>query len=74
MRRATSRPSSPQKRPGFEIGLACGNRITITEEWAELERLVIDHDKPGVDLLLVTARGSDHNGQIFPAEEVVAEF
>jgi hypothetical protein len=35
---------------------------------------VIDHDQPGVDLPLVTAGGPDHNGQIFPAEEVVAEF
>jgi hypothetical protein len=36
--------------------------------------LVDSHDRPGVDLLLVTAGGPDTNGNIFPVEEAVAHF
>lgn len=59
---------------GFEIGLAYTTLVTAEAAWAEVQRLVDDHDKPGVDLLLVTAGGPDANGDMFPGEEAVAEF
>jgi hypothetical protein len=59
---------------GFELGLAYTTHVTAKSAWAELQRLVDSHDKPGVDLLLVTAGGPDARGNVFPAEEAIANF
>ena len=59
---------------GFEIGFAYTSIITAKEAWQELQRLVDDHDQPGVDILLITAGGPDQNGLVFPAEEGLARF
>ncbi len=59
---------------GFDIALAYTTLLTAEEAWSEVQRLVDSHDKPGVDLLLVTAGGPDANGNVFPAEEAVANF
>jgi hypothetical protein len=58
----------------FELGLAYTTFITDEAAWGELQRLVDGHDRPGVDLLLISAGGPDPNGNIFPAEEAVADF
>jgi hypothetical protein len=59
---------------GFDIALVYTTLLTAEEAWSEVQRLVDSHDKPGVDLLLVTAGGPDANGNVFPAEEAVANF
>lgn len=59
---------------GFELGLAYTTFLTAEAAWRELQRLVDNHDQPGVDLLLVTAGGPDANGNVFPVEEAIADF
>jgi hypothetical protein len=59
---------------GFEIGLAYSALFTAKDAWAELQRRVTQHDKPGVEQLLITAGGPDKNGIIYTAEEVLAVF
>lgn len=59
---------------GFDIALAYTTLITADEAWHELQRLVDAHDRPGVDVLLVTAGGPDSAGNVFPAEEVLVSF
>jgi hypothetical protein len=59
---------------GFELGLAYTTQLTYDDALAEVQRLISVHDKPGVDLLLITASGPDQNGLIYPAEEAIANF
>jgi hypothetical protein len=59
---------------GFELGLAYSTLITARGAWDEIQRLVDGHDKPGVDLLVITAGGPDVRGNLFPAEEALARF
>lgn len=59
---------------GFEIALAYPTTITASEAWESIERLVTKHDKPGVDLLVITASGPDLNGVVYPVEEALADF
>jgi hypothetical protein len=59
---------------GFELGLVYTTFMTAKTAWTEVQRLVDSHDKPGVDVLLITAGGPDATGNVFPAEEVVADF
>jgi hypothetical protein len=59
---------------GFELGLAYTTLLTAQAAWQEVQRLVDQHDQPGVDILLITAGAPDQRGQIFPAEEAIASF
>lgn len=59
---------------GFEIGLAFTTMLTLDAAWQEVQRLVDSHDKPGVDLLLITAGGPDQRGNMFPVEEALFDF
>jgi len=59
---------------GFDIALAYTTLITAEEAWGEVQRLVDSHDKPGVDLLLLSAGAPDDNGNVFPAEEALTSF
>jgi hypothetical protein len=59
---------------GFELGLAYTSFLTVTTAWNEVQRLVDDHDKPGVYILLIMAGAPNQRGDIFPAEEAVAAF
>jgi hypothetical protein len=59
---------------GFELGLGYTSYVTPRKAWEEIQRLVDSHDKPGVDLLVITAGGPDLRGMIFPAEGVLATF
>jgi hypothetical protein len=58
----------------FDIGLAYSTILTGEMAWGEVQRLVRSHDKPGVNLLLITVGGPDANGDMFPAEEAMADF
>jgi hypothetical protein len=59
---------------GFDIALVYTTLLTAEDAWSEVQRLVDSHDKPGVDLLLLTAGGPDANGNVFPAEEALSSF
>jgi hypothetical protein len=59
---------------GFELGLAYTSLITAKTAWDEIQRLVNEHDKAGVDILLITAASPDQRGDIYPAEEAIANF
>jgi hypothetical protein len=59
---------------GFELGLAYTSLITAKAAWTEVQRLTDDHDQPGVDILLITAGAPDQRGEIYPAEEAIANF
>jgi hypothetical protein len=59
---------------GFEIGLAYTTLLTAQEAWDLVQKLVDDHDRPGVDVLLITAGGPNVHGNVFPAEETVGDF
>lgn len=56
---------------GFEIGLAFQSEHTASEEWARLKEVVSRKDKPGNDVLLISAGAPDRTGTCYPAEEVV---
>jgi hypothetical protein len=58
----------------FDIGLAYTTILTGEMAWGEVQRLVRSHDQPGVNLLLITVCGPDANGNMFPAEEAMADF
>jgi hypothetical protein len=59
---------------GFELGIAYTSFLTATAAWNIVHQLVTDHDKAGVDILLMTAGGPDQHGMVYPAEEAVAKF
>lgn len=59
---------------GFEIGLAYTTVLSAQEAWAEVQRLVDQHDQDGVDLLLISAGAPDRDGVIYPGEEAMAQL
>lgn len=59
---------------GFELVLGYSSDYRIGHATAEVERLVSQHDKPGVDTLHISAGAPDRRGVIHPAEEVFARF
>ena len=59
---------------GFEIVLGYPSSHSVSAIRAELERLVVKHDKPGVDVLLVTCGGPARDGYTYPSEELVGRL
>lgn len=59
---------------GFEIGFAYTTKHDRDEGWAEVKRLVKQHDKPGVDHLLITVGGPNERGLAFLSEEAFMDF
>lgn len=59
---------------GFDIGLAYSSFLTATQAWAEIQRLVDEHERRGVDRLLISAGAPDSNGMMYPAGGVLAGF
>ena len=47
---------------------------TASSVAAVVEKLVRDHDKEGVDTLLITSGGPDRDGVMHPMEQVVSDF
>jgi len=58
---------------GFEVALSMALRITASELQAEVERVVLQHDQPGVDRLLISVGAPDRDGLVFPSEPLVVE-
>ncbi|HTP24695.1 MAG TPA: hypothetical protein VMK12_03415 [Anaeromyxobacteraceae bacterium] len=59
---------------GFDLGFAFTTEHTPSSAWAELERLVVQHDNPGIDWLLLSVGAPNRDGLIFPTEEALAQF
>lgn len=65
-------PASPFfGRMGFELAFAYSTEHTPEAGWAELARVVAQHDKPTVDELVLTVGGPDRAGYVYPSEEAV---
>lgn len=59
---------------GFEIGLAYTTVHYASSGWLEIQRRIRDHDKPGIDWLLISVGAPDLRGVIHPSEEAFARF
>lgn len=59
---------------GFELGLAFTTTHRASHEWATLAERVLKKDRPGSDLLLISAGAPDNRGMTYPSEDAVAEF
>jgi hypothetical protein len=61
-------------KTGFELGLAYKSYHSRQTLLHELQRVVSKHDKPKINVLLVTAGGPDHAGFAHVSEHVLAQF
>jgi len=59
---------------GYNIVLAYTTVHTAASVAATLQRLVAEHDKDGVDTLLITSGAPDRSGAMYPLEQVTADF
>lgn len=59
---------------GFEIGFAFTTTHVAEQEWAALWRRVQVKDREGSDWLLISAGAPDQNGNLYPAEEALADL
>jgi hypothetical protein len=60
-------------RTGFELGLAFTTDHLIDEVWQQLQDHILRKDKPGTDWLLISAGAPDVTGNIYLAEDTIAE-
>ena len=68
-------PTSPLFTPtGLEVGLAFESIHSARPEWARLRAAVRRKDRPGNNVLLISAGAPDRFGNQYPAEEVLAGF
>jgi hypothetical protein len=59
---------------GYDVALAYSTKHTASSVAAVVEKLVRDHDKEGVDTLLITSGGPDRDGVMHPMEQVISDF
>jgi hypothetical protein len=59
---------------GFNIVLAYTTVHTVASTTAMIQRLVREHDKEGVDTLLITSGAPDRSGSMYPLEQVISDF
>jgi hypothetical protein len=59
---------------GYNIVLAYSTQHTASSVAAVVEKLVQDHDKEGVDTLLITSGGPDRDGVMHPLEQILSDF
>lgn len=59
---------------GFECALGMSFEITHQSVFAEISRLVSQHDQDDIDHLLITVGGPDREGFIYPGEEFMYAF
>jgi hypothetical protein len=59
---------------GYNIVLAYTTVHTAASVAATIQRLVGEHDKDGVDTLLITSGAPDRSGSMYPLEQVTADF
>jgi hypothetical protein len=65
-------PSPFYGRMGFEL-IQCQPTVLYSDDaWRRFQRLVSDHDKPGIDWLLITAGAPVGSGYAFPSDIVTA--
>jgi hypothetical protein len=59
---------------GFEMGLAFQTDHEPASVWAEVQRLVSQHDQPSIDVLVISVGSPDRNGLIYPSEILLMDF
>jgi hypothetical protein len=59
---------------GYNIVLAYTTVHTVASVTATLRRLVSEHDRKGVDTLLITSGAPDRTGAMYPLEQVISDF
>jgi hypothetical protein len=59
---------------GFELALAFQTLVTHADALRTLEKVISDHDRAGVDHLLVTAGAPDVRGATFTSEQFILDF
>lgn len=59
---------------GFNIVLAYTTVHTIASVTATVQRLVREHDKAGVDTLLISSGAPDRSGSMYPLEQVISDL
>ena len=59
---------------GYDVVLAYSTMHTASSVSVALEKLVYDHDKEGVDILLITSGGPDRDGVMHPMEQILSDF
>ncbi len=58
----------------FDIQLNRVSQVMLPEALERLQRNILNHDRPEIEHLLVTAGGPDRQGYCYPGEEQVAQF
>lgn len=59
---------------GFECALGMSFEVTHDSTFAELSRVIGQHDQEGIDHLLITVGGPDREGYVYPGEEFLHRF
>ncbi|MET8758526.1 hypothetical protein [Lentzea sp. NPDC004782] len=59
---------------GFEVVLGYASGYTKTDAEVEVRRLVDQHDKPGVDVLLIAVGAPDRAGLSYPSDTMFGTF
>lgn len=59
---------------GYNIVLAYTTVHTAASVNSTIQRLVREHDKKGVDTLLITSGAPDRSGAMYPLEQVISDF
>ncbi len=68
-------PSSPFfVKMGFEIAYNYPTEHTSLELWEEFKRVVMQHDQPSVDDLIITVGGPDREGYQYLGEDALFDF
>jgi hypothetical protein len=59
---------------GFECALGMSFEVTHDSTFAELSRVISQHDQESIDHLLITVGGPDREGYVYPGEEFLHRF
>lgn len=59
---------------GFDLVPAIPSLIYQDDAWAQLQRRVTEHDKPGVDVLIVISGAPLPDGWVFPTDLLIQTF
>ncbi|MFE0355995.1 hypothetical protein ACFW2I_21130 [Streptomyces nigra] len=59
---------------GFECALGMSFEVTHESTFAELSRVISQHDQESIDHLLITVGGPDREGYVYPGEEFLHRF
>jgi hypothetical protein len=62
------------RRTGMDLAMAFSSLVSESTVWAEMQRLLSQHDKPGVDELVVAVGSPIRAGWSFPSDSLIARL